>query len=349
MVNRRLLAGILVAIALANCSLFAQGFSAAISGTVRDTTGAVLPGVSITVTNTESGLMRTVVSNETGSYNFQSLPVGPYELITDLPGFKQQVRRGINLVVGQQAVVNLTLEVGAIAEKVEVTEEAPLVNTTLSSTSGLINEGQIKDLPLNGRSFEQLLTLNTGTVNNNVHSGGSSFSVGGKRTETNRFTMNGVYYVGDNATGQYIAPQGASQQLLGVVAVLAYIVLGDTYGAEYGKRAGAQITAVTTSGTNQWHGAAFEYLRNSALDARNFFDSQDTDGDGKANPAPFKRNQFGGSLGGPIIKDKMFIFGNYEGFRERLGVTSKAIVPSLQARQDLLPNLAGQYVPVANL
>src|SRR5436190_5381861 len=278
MVNRKLLTGILVVIAFASCSLFGQGFSAAISGAVRDTTGAVLPGVSITVTNTESGLMRTVVSNETGSYNFQSLPVGPYELTTDLPGFKQQVRRGITLAVGQQAVVNLTLEVGAIAEKVEVTEEAPLVNTTVSSTSGLINETQIKELPLNGRSFEQLLTLNTGTVNNNTHSTGSSFSVGGKRTETNRFTMNGVDYVGDNATGQYIAPQGASQQLLGVDAVREYNVLGETYGAEYGKRSGGQITVVTTSGTNRWRGSVFEYLRNSAFDARNFFDYTDRDG-----------------------------------------------------------------------
>jgi len=164
-----------------------------------------------------------------------ALPVGAYEVTAELMGFKQAVRSGINLVIGQDAVVNLTLSVGDIKDQVTVTEEAPLVNTTLSSTSGLINQGQIKDMPLNGRSFEQLLTLNTGTVNNNVHSGGSSFSVGGKRTETNRFTMNGVDYVGDNATGQYIAPQGASQQLLGVDAVREYNVLGYTYGAEYGK------------------------------------------------------------------------------------------------------------------
>jgi len=336
-------------IVLSSGVVFGQGFSAAISGFVRDTTGAVVPGVTITVKHIESGLTRATVTSETGGYAIQLLPVGPYELATDLPGFKPQVRRGISLAVGQEAVVNLTLEVGGGAENVTVIEEAPLVNTTLSSTSGLITEGQIKNMPLNGRSFEQLLTLNTGTVNNNIHSGGSSFSVGGKRTETNRFTMNGVDYVGDNATGQYIAPQGASQQLLGVDAVREYNVLGYTYGAEYGKRAGGQITVVTTSGTNQWHGAAFEYLRNSALDARNFFDRNDRDRDGKADAAPFKRNQFGGSLGGPIIKDKMFVFGNYEGFRERLAVTSVAIVPSLQARQGLLPNASGVYAPVSNL
>src|SRR5207244_11545783 len=161
-------------------------------------------------------------------------------------------------------------------------------------------------VPPNGPSFEQLLTLNTGTGTNNVHSGGSSFSVGGKRTESNRFTMNGVDYVGDNATGQYIAPQGASQQLLGVDAVREYNVLGYTYGAEYGKRAGGQITVVTTSGTNQWHGALFEYLRNSALDARNFFKYTDRDGEGKADAAPFKRNQFGGKRRRPIVKAKLF-------------------------------------------
>src|SRR5262245_15623278 len=197
-------------------------------------------------------------------------------------------------------------------------------------------------MPLNGRSFEQLLTLNTGTVNNNGHSTGSSFSVGGKRTESNRFTINGVDYVGDNATGQYIAPQGASQQLLGVDAVREYNVLGYTYGAEYGKRSGGQITVVTTSGTNQWRGSVFEYLRNSALDARNFFDTT-------PHAAPFKRNQFGASMGGPIIKDKMFIFGNYEGYQERLAKTNRLVVPSLQARQGRLPNAAGQYVEVPNL
>ena len=340
---------ILLVIALGSGLVFGQGFSAAISGVVRDTSGAVVPGVNITVKHVESGLTRTTITNETGGYNVPALPVGPYEVSTDLPGFKPQIRRGINLVIGQEAVVNLTLEVGGNADQVTVTEEAPLVNTTLNSTSGLINEGQIKDMPLNGRSFEQLLTLNTGTVNNNVHSGGSSFSVGGKRTETNRFTMNGVDYVGDNATGQYIAPQGASNQLLGVDAVREYNVLGYTYGAEYGKRAGGQITVVTTSGTNQLHGSVFEYLRNSALDARNYFDVIDRNGDGKADAAPFKRNQYGGSLGGPIIKDKMFIFGNYEGFQERLAVTSHAIVPSLQARQGRLPNAQGQYAEVANL
>ena len=343
----RLGAGILGVIALASGLAFGQGFSGTISGVVRDATGSVVPDAAITVRNLETGLTRTAQTGANGGFTVPALPVGPYELTVEKPGFKQQVRMGIRLVVGQEAVVNFTLEVGTVQQTVEVTGEAPIVNTTLASTSGLITEGQIKNMPLNGRSFEQLLTLNTGTVNNNAHSTGSSFSVAGKRTETNRFLMNGVDYVGANSSGQFIAPQGASQQLLGVDAVREYNVLGHTYGAEYGKRAGAQITVVTMSGTNQLHGTAFEYLRNNHLDARNWFNRSET-GEPTSAP-PFKRNQLGGSLGGPIIRDRMFLFGNYEGFRERLNDDTTAIVPSAQARRGLLPNAAGVYGPVPNL
>ena len=152
-------------------------------------------------------------------------------------------------------MVNLTLQVGSLEQQVTVTDAAPLVNTTLSSTSGLITEQQVKDMPLNGRSFDQLLTLNTGVVNNtsNIGQGATAtgFSVAGKRQETNRFVINGVDWVGGNATGQFITPQGASGQLLGVEAVREYNVLEHTYGAEYGKRAGGQVSIVTSSGTNQ--------------------------------------------------------------------------------------------------
>jgi len=343
-------------IAFGNCLVFGQGSTAAISGFVRDATGGVVPGVDVTVRNTESGFTRTVQSTENGGYNMRSLPVGAYEVTAEKAGFKQQVRRGLNLSVGQEAIVDLTLDVGNVIEQVTVTEAAPLVNTTLSSTSGLITEQQIKDLPLNGRSFDQLLTLNVGTIDNrsNINNNAwTSFSVAGKRPETNRFLMNGVDYIGSNSTGQFITPSGSSGQLLGVEAVREYNVLQHTYGAEYGKRAGAQVTVVSSSGTNQVHGDLFEYLRNSALDARNFFD--DTIG-----APPFKRNQFGGALGGPLKKDKMFLFGNYEGFRERLAVSSVAIVPDAQARQGFMPcyivNTAanacpnrGAYVPVTNL
>ena len=330
----RLGAGTVGLIVLGTCLVFAQGSTATISGVVRDATGGVVPGVSVTARHSDSGLTRTVQSAEDGGYRMPSLPVGPYEVTAEKLGFKQQVRKGINLAVAQEAVVDLTLDVGAAAELVTVTEEAPLVNTTLSSTSGLITEQQVKDLPLNGRSFDQLLALNVGIANNTSNigqgNGWTGFSVAGKRQETNRFLINGIDWVGGNSTGQFITPSGASGQLLGVEAVREYNVLEHTYGAEYGKRAGGQISIVTSSGTNQWHGTLFEYLRNSALDARNFFDQT-------IGAPPFKRNQFGGALGGPLKKDKMFLFGNYEGFRQRLALSSRAIVPDLPSRQGLLP------------
>ncbi len=346
MSNKRYLHALLCVIgliALGNYVALSQSATASIRGVVRDSTGAVLPGATVIVKHVDSGLTRTVISSENGGYNVELLPVGAYEITTNLPGFKQEMRRGINLVVGEQAVINLTLEVGAAAESVTVTDEAPIVNATLSSTSGLINEAQIKEVPLNGRSFDQLLTLNVSTVDNrsNVNQNNwTSFSVAGKRPETNRFLMNGIDYLGTNSSGNYITPSGSSGQLLGVDAVREYNVLQHTYGAEYGKRAGAQVTVVSSSGTNQLHGDLYEYIRNDALDARNFFE------DAKG---PFKRNQFGGALGGPLKKDKAFLFGNYEGFRERWGVPSNAIVPDALARQGLLPNAAGVYAPVPNL
>src|SRR5262245_3897800 len=345
-----LIGGVIGLIGFGNGVVFGQNFSAKISGFVRDGTGGVLPGVSVAAKHTESGLTRSVVTDETGSYSMPSLPVGEYEVTAELPGFKQLVRRGVTLAVAQEAVLNLTMEVGQVAQTVEVTEEAPLVNTTLNSVSGLVNQQQIKEMPLNGRSFNDLLLLNTNVSDNrsNAAAGGPAFSVSGKRQETNRWTINGMDYVGTNSQGTQNAPNGVSDQVLGVEAIREYNVLGHSYGAEYGKRSGGQVTAVLTSGTNQWHGAAFEYLRNNAVDARPYF-SQDT--------APFKRNQFGGSLGGPIVRDKLFIFGTYEGFRERLAKDITAIVPDAQARQGLIPcYLAstacpdrGAYIPAPNL
>src|SRR2546428_4992507 len=346
---------VVLLIAFGTSLIFGQGGTATISGVVRDTSGALVPGVTITVKHVDSGLIRTVMTSETGNYSAPALPVGPYEITTTMPGFKQAVRLGINLAVGQEAVIDLTLEVGANAEQVTVSEEAPLVNTTLASTSGLISEQQVKDLPLNGRSFDNLLVLNVSTSNpsSNVNNGAwTAFSVAGKRMETNRYLLNGLDWIGQNGTGQFITPMGVSRQLLGVDAVREFNVLPHSYGAEYGKRAGGQISVVTNSGTNQLHGNVFEYLRNSALDARNFFDQTN-------DAPPFKRNQFGASLGGPIKKDKAFLFGNYEGYRQRWAKSAATAVPDAFARQGMLPcyiatpaacgSNASQYVTVPNL
>ena len=335
------LAGLIV---LSNCPAFGQGFAASITGTVKDSSGAAVPGATVAVKHLETGLTRMVEVDAIGNFRIAPLPVGEYELTAEAMGFQREVRRGINLVVGQEAVVNLTLQVGSIVQQVTITEAAPLINTTTVSTSGLISEQQIKELPLNGRSFDQLLTLNVGMANNTANTlnnnAWTAFSVAGKRPETNRFLINGVDYIGSNASGLFITPTGASGMLLGVDAVREYNVLPNGYGAEYGKRAGGQISIVTSSGTNQLHGDLFEYLRNSAFDAANFFEN--------AYGIPkgaLKRNQFGASLGGPLKKDKLFLFGNYEGFRQRQAESTIAVVPGTNARLGLLPS----GLPVPNL
>ncbi len=303
----------------------------------------------ISVTSLETGVVRTVTAEGDGSYRVLSLPVGRYEVKAEKAGFKAEIQSGVDLAVGQQAVVNLKLEVGQVQQQVTVTGEASLVNTTTDSVSGLVNEKTVKDLPLNGRSFDQLLALNAGAANittvirgTQVGTGGAGaqvgnyFTVSGRGWGENLFLLNGVEYPGPSDL--HSEPGGVSGQLLGVDAVREFNVETDTYGAQYGKRAGGQISIVTQSGSNQLHGTLFEFLRNSALDARNYFDHPiNTVTGAPIRIPPFKRNQFGAALGGPIQRDKTFIFGNYEGFRQRLGVSNVSTVPDANARLGMLP------------
>ena len=312
----------------------AQQATAGISGTILDATGGGVPGATVTVKSLETGATRTVTTNETGGFLVLSLAVGRYEVRVEKAGFNSVVDPNVNLVVGQQAVISMHLEVGEMKQAVRVTSDLPQVNTTTYSTSGLVDEQQVKELPLNGRSFDNLITLNPSTANVTSYRSptstgggqGNNFSIAGNREDHNLFMLNGIEYTGVSTAD--VSPGGVSGQLLGIDAVREFNVLQNSYGAEYGKRAGGQISVVTMSGTNSFHGTAFEFLRNSALDARNFFD--------RGNVPPFKRNQFGGSAGGPIKKDKTFIFGNYEGFRQRLGLSSVAIVPDDSARNGTL-------------
>lgn len=326
----------------------AQQVAASISGRIEDASGALIPGATVTVTSLETGVARTVPADEGGNYRVLQLPVGRYEVKVEKEGFKAAVQTGINLVVGQAAEVNVRLEVGTAGQQVTVTAEAPVVNTSTQSVSGLVAEQQVKDLPLNGRSYDNLLALNTGVINStnlatytsgNIDGPRNMFEVGGRRMEQNEFLLNGIEMTG--AGGYAQTPNSASGQMLGIDAVREFNVLTDSYSAEYGKRPGGQVSIVTQSGTNQLHGTVFEFLRNSDLDARNFYDK---------GPIPaFKRNQFGVALGGPIKKDKTFIFGNYEGLRQLLNVTNVTIVPDLNARQGLLPNAAGVPTLVTGL
>ncbi|HET6144755.1 MAG TPA: carboxypeptidase regulatory-like domain-containing protein [Candidatus Acidoferrales bacterium] len=335
------LGGTLLAAILA-CAPPAQAqVSASISGRVMDPSGAVVSGAEIAAKNMETGESRNTVTDEGGRFYVPSLAVGEYELRAKKDGFQEQVRSGIHLVVGQEARVDLALRLGTIAEEFKVTADAPVVSVTAKDISGVVGEQQVKDLPLNGRSYDELMALNPGVVTFTAEKTGgigvsnstnaNMFSVAGNRPQQNLFLLNGIEFTG--AAENNMTPGGTSGQMLGVDAVREFNLLGNSYGAEYGKHPGGQVTIVTNSGTNQWHSSLFEYVRNNAFDAPNFFDL--------GSAPPFRRNQFGGAFGGPIQKDKTFWFANYEGFRESLHQTSVAFVPDAAAR-------SGAFVPLGS-
>ncbi len=247
----------------------------------------------------------------------------------------------IDVAVGQVVRVNVALSVGLISQEVVISAAPASINPSTQETSGLVNERQVKGLPLNGRSYDQLLTLNPATVNYTAQRSGSvgtsnssvgnMFVISGRRPQDNLFLLNGIEYTGASLIN--VTPGGTSGQLLGVEAVREFNVLADTYGAAYGKREGAQVSIVTASGTNALHGSAYDFGRNSALDARNFFDQ-------KSIPE-FQRNDFGAALGGPIHHDKAFLFANYEGYRQNLGLSDVTLVPDNRARQGYVPDGKG--------
>ncbi len=319
--------------------IWAQTTNAIISGTVSDETGGVLPGVGVTVINTETGISRDTVTDDSRRYSIAQLALGGYEVRADLPGFRTTVRSGITLTVGREAVVNITLSVGDITEEVVVSGEAPMVETTTSAIGGLVDDKKIRDLPLNGRNFAQLALLQTGVAFYNSESSsaisgsGMKFSVNGGRPNTNNFMLDGM----NMADAGNSTPGGATGQSLGVEAIREFSVLTNTYSAAYGRNSGGIINIVTKSGTNNWHGSVFEFHRNSALDARNFFDRDPENPLERSDPPSFKRNQFGVSIGGPIRQDSTFIFFNYEGLRESKGLTYVSVTPNANARLGLLP------------
>jgi len=311
--------------------------SSSLFGVVTDPSGAAVAGAEITVHDVNTGVDRTTASGDSGSYQVLALPVGDYSITVRKSGFAPELRTGILLSVGQDATANIRLQVAGLQEQVTVHANASILNTTTTSISGLVGEEQVKDLPLNGRSFDELMTLDPGVVNFTAEKTGgigvsnstvgNNFAVSGNRPQQNLYLLNGIEFTG--AAENNMQPGGTSQELLGVDAVREFNVLTDGYGAEYGKRPGAQVLIVTQSGGNQVHGSAYEFLRNSAFDARNYFN--------KGSVPPFQRNQFGGSLGGPLQPDRTFAFGNYEGFRQHLHQAGVALVPDANARNGYLP------------
>jgi hypothetical protein len=323
---------------------------ASLSGHVIDITGAAVAGATVKIKNVETGAERNLATDEAGRFSAPSLSVGRYDVTALKEGFRTGTRANITLAVGQREEINLTLQVGDVHQSVEVPAVSGALAVTTEDISGLVGERQVKDLPLNGRSYDQLLTLNPGILNyTSQRAGGigtsnsaigNMFSASGRRPQENLYLLNGVEFTGASEINN--TPGGVSGQLLGVDAVREFAVVKDTYGAEYGKRPGAQINIVTASGTNQVHGSAYEFARNDALDARNFFD--------RGNIPAFQRNVFGASLGGPLRRDRSFLFGNYEGFRQDLGLSDLTLVPDAASRAGAVASIRPLLAlwPVAN-
>ncbi len=342
MLRKRLTFLVLPVIVLSAVVICGQGTSGTILGTVTDPQAAVIAGVTVSVKNLDTQLQRQVVTDSSGYYRVEALPVGRYEVRAERQGFKVTVN-SLTLTVGEEAVTNFKMEVGSLSEQVIVTSTGTEVETTTATMGGLVDEKKIRDLPLNGRSFDQLIYLQPGvTVATSAGSSpnqgrGTKFSVGGARLTSNLFMLDGT----DMNDSQNFTPGGAGGQMFGVESIKEFKVITHNAPAEYGRSMGGIINAVSQTGTNNLHGDLFEFLRNSALDAKNYFDNANLP------IPPFKRNQFGGAVGGPVLlphfgeggpaigyhgKDKLFFFANYEGLRETLGVTKNAVVPDANAR-----------------
>ena len=303
--------------------VFAQLPTATILGVAKDSSGGVLPNVTVTVTNVDTGATRTVKTSDDGEYRASELPVGRYEVKAEHAGFKTVNRKGITLEVTQQAVINLDFEVGSTDQQVVVNEEAPMINTQDATLGGTVNETKMTELPLNGRNYIDLALYQPGVnqdKNQRNQVGGTSFSVNGAPPRSNNFTLDGAIL--QTMLGRSPVA-GESGDALGLDGIREFKIVAGTFQAEYGLAMGSQMVAVSKGGTNQWHGDAFEYLRNDALDANDFFSNQNG-----VSRAPLRKNQFGGAFGGPIRKDKTFFYAVYEGIRESLGVAINNPVPS---------------------
>jgi len=324
----------------------AQETTATISGTVADSTGAVLPGAKLVLLNEDTGVSRTVTTDAAGRYTAPSLSLGNYRVTASLEGFQTAVHTGIVLTVARHAVVDLQLAVGTVAESVEVTGEAPLVQTTNSTMEYLVTDTTVRDMPLNGRDMTELVLLSPGVTfapygpHGTAQDGfGKHITISGMRGEDNAYLLDGSYI---NDFHRNI-PTGPSGSLLGADTVREFTVLTSAYGAQYGRALGGVLNAVTKSGNNEFHGGAYDYFRDSALDARDFFDRKNHPGDPRL--PPYRRNQFGGTLGGPIRRDKTFFFGAYEGSRQTASTTVIDVVPDSFARQGLFFKDTAHTIP----
>lgn len=332
--------------------IYAQVAGATLSGTVTDPSGLGVPGAEVAIKNTGTGIVVTVNANSEGFYSAPNLQPGIYEITTTANGFETNVHAGVTLTVGAQQVLNTAMQVGQVNQKVEVTGDAPSVELTSTAISGVVNSTTVVELPLNGRDWTLLATLvpSVNTIATQQPAGasatrgnrgfGNQITVSGTRPQNNNYRIDGVSVV-DYAGG---GPGSVAGFAIGVDAVAEFSVITSNYSAEYGRTTGGIINAITRSGTSQFHGDAYGFLRAARLDARGFFDA--------GPPPPFHRDQYGGAVGGPIIKGKTFFFVDYEAFRQGQGNTSVDRVPTAAARSGLLTFQGGAFptncTPTAN-
>src|SRR5262245_48689713 len=331
------------------CAVWAQAVSGTIHGVVRDPSDAAVAGATVTARNVNTNYMRTAVTTSEGDYRLPSLPLGTYTLTVEHPAFGQFVQEGITLHVDQQARVDVVLKVGNVSEKVVVSAEAALVNTTNAETAEVVERQRVEQLPLNGRNFVQLIQLTAGTnagsagdqQNNlviNHFRGSAFFTPNGMRSWYNNYILDGV----NNNESAWNS--GGIIMLPVIDAIQEFKVATGNFSSEFGRAVGGVVNVQTRSGTNDYHGNLFEFFRNNSLDANEFFNNA------SARPRPaFRQNQFGGTFGGPVRKDRLFFFLDYQGLRQRRQLTYLASAPTAAMRQgdfssSLLPQI---YDPAA--
>src|SRR4051794_15867125 len=316
----------LVAALLATSSALGQS-TATIQGTVTDSKGAVLPNATVIVKNRNTSTERTAQTDNDGNYQIAALPVGLYTVEARVQGFKTQLADGVTLEVAKTVVQNFQMEVGALSEQVLVASDVPVIETTTTSVGTVINQRTVQEIPLNGRHFVDLGLLIPGSVTPPQNGfltaplrgqGSFAFNTAGNREDTVNFMINGINL------NDMVQNQITFQPSINTVS--EFKVDNSTYSAEYGRNSGAIVNIATRSGTNGFHGEGFEFIRNNVLDARNYFNPS------PIPQSPFKRNQFGGAIGGPIIPNKTFFFFSYEGLRQRQGLTINTVVPSAAQR-----------------
>jgi hypothetical protein len=317
-------------------NLPAQTTSATVTGRITDSSKAIIPNVDITLVNIDTNIRSNGKTNEIGEYYVTDLPPGRYRMEAAKPGFKAIIKPDIVLHVQDALEVNLEMAVGSVSESVTVEAGVPAVQLTTSAISAVVTSDTVRELPLNGRSWTDLATLQPGVnaienqvsfavnADRGIRGFGTQATLSGERPQQNNYRLDGIS-LNDYANG---APGSVLGGNLGVDAIQEFSVLTSNYSAEYGKTSGGVINAITRSGTNEFHGSAYDFIRNSALDARNFFDF--------GSIPPFTRNQFGASAGGAVQKDRTFFFGDYEGLRQNKGISALATVPSAAARNGQL-------------